>query len=95
MNNAPRNVYRTADGDWVAVRARSSQSIAERVVRLVGRPDLIDEPWFATGDQRAEHADELDEAVGALDRRPPAPTEVVAAFEEAEAAVGPVYDVAA
>ncbi len=53
-NNAPRNTYRTADGDWVAV-STSAQSIAERVMRLVGRPDLIDEPWFATGRTRAAH----------------------------------------
>ena len=51
-----------ADGDWVAV-STSSQSIAERVMRLVGRPDLIEQPWFASGHQRAEHADELDDAV--------------------------------
>ena len=38
-------------------------------MRLVGRPELIDEPWFATGAERAEHADELDEAVGVVDRR--------------------------
>ena len=40
-NNAPRNTYRTADGHWVAV-STSSQSIAERLLRLVGRPDLVD-----------------------------------------------------
>jgi crotonobetainyl-CoA:carnitine CoA-transferase CaiB-like acyl-CoA transferase len=91
VNNAPRNVYRTADGDWVAV-STSSQSIAERVMRLVGRPDLIDETWFASGHQRAEHADELDAAVGGwIETRPTA--DVLAAFERAEAAVGPVYDV--
>ena len=91
VNNAPRNVYRTGDGEWVAV-STSSQSIAERVMRLVGRPDLIDEPWFATGHQRAEHADELDDAVSSwIGARSTA--EVIAAFEEAEAAVGPVYDV--
>ena len=69
VNNAPRNVYRTADGEWVAV-STSSQSIAERVMRLVGRPDVIEQPWFATGHQRAQHADELDAAVGGVDRRP-------------------------
>lgn len=91
VNNAPRNVYRTADGEWVAV-STSSQSIAERVMRLVGRPELIDEPWFATGHQRAQHADELDEAVGAwIAGRPLAG--VLAAFDAAEAAIGPVYDV--
>ena len=30
-------------------------SIAERVLRLVGHPEIIDEPWFATGRERAEH----------------------------------------
>jgi crotonobetainyl-CoA:carnitine CoA-transferase CaiB-like acyl-CoA transferase len=91
VNNAPRNVYRTADGEWVAV-STSSQSIAERVMRLVGRPDVVEQPWFATGHQRAQHADELDEAVGAwIAARPTAA--VLAAFESAEAAIGPVYDV--
>ncbi|MEV8090070.1 CaiB/BaiF CoA transferase family protein [Streptomyces nigra] len=90
-NNAPRNTYRTADGTWVAV-STSAQSIAERVMRLVGRPDLIDEPWFATGVDRARHADVLDRAVGdwiALHTR----ADVLAAFEKAEAAVAPVQDI--
>ncbi|MFF1681685.1 CaiB/BaiF CoA transferase family protein [Streptomyces sp. NPDC058256] len=90
-NNAPRNTYRTADGSWVAV-STSAQSIAERLMRLVGRPELIDEPWFATGADRARHADVLDEAVGAwiADRTR---TEVLEAFEKAEAAVAPIQDV--
>src|SRR5690606_2190692 len=91
-NNAPRNTYRCADGSWVAV-STSAQSIAERVMRLVGRPEPIGEPWFATGAGRAAHADELDAAVaewiGARPRE-----EVLAAFEEAQAAIAPVYDVA-
>ncbi|NYD43210.1 CaiB/BaiF CoA transferase family protein [Nocardioides panaciterrulae] len=91
VNNAPRNVYRTGDGEWVAV-STSSQSIAERVLRMVGRADLIEQPWFASGGQRAEHADELDEAVGGwIAER--SREQVVRAFEEAEAAVGPIYDV--
>ncbi|MFD7059416.1 CaiB/BaiF CoA transferase family protein [Streptomyces sp. NPDC059906] len=91
QNNAPRNTYRTADGTWVAV-STSAQSVAERVMRLVGRPELIDEPWFATGADRARHADVLDAAVGdwiARHRR----ADVLAAFEKAEAAVAPVQDV--
>ncbi|MGV9274201.1 CaiB/BaiF CoA transferase family protein [Streptomyces griseosporeus] len=90
-NNAPRNTYRTADGTWVAV-STSAQSVAERVMRLVGRPDLIDEPWFATGAERARHADVLDAAVGdwiAARGR----DEVLAEFDKAEAAIAPVQDV--
>ncbi|MEU1007922.1 CoA transferase [Streptomyces sp. NPDC005890] len=90
-NNAPRNTYRTADGTWVAV-STSAQSVAERVLRLVGRPELIEEPWFATGTDRAAHADVLDEAVGSwIATRTRA--EVLAAFEKAEAAAAPVQDV--
>ncbi|MGW1542805.1 CaiB/BaiF CoA transferase family protein [Streptomyces sp. NPDC002309] len=91
QNNAPRNTYRTSDGSWVAV-STSAQSIAERVMRLVGRPELIDEPWFATGADRARHADVLDEAVGGWIAERPR-DEVLAAFEKAEAAVAPIQDI--
>lgn len=90
VNNAPRNAYRTKDGSWVAV-STSAQSIAERVVALVGRPELADEAWFATGATRAEHADLLDDAVGSWIARH-SRDEVIGAFEAAEAAVAPIYD---
>lgn len=91
VNNAPRNVYRTRDSDWVAV-STSSQSIAERVMRLVDRPELVDEPWFASGHSRAQHADELDDAVGSWIAARSTP-EVLTAFEAAQAAVAKVNDV--
>lgn len=91
-NNAPRNIYRTADDQWVAV-STSAQSIAERVMHLVGRPDLIDEPWFASGKTRAEHADLLDQVVGKWIGERDRDT-VIAEFERAEAAVAPLYTAA-
>ncbi len=91
VNNAPRNCYRTADDNWVAV-STSSQSIAERVLRLVGRPDYLEQPWFGSGQGRAAHADELDAAVGGWIAERDSET-VVAAFTEAQAAVAPIYDV--
>jgi crotonobetainyl-CoA:carnitine CoA-transferase CaiB-like acyl-CoA transferase len=90
-NNAPRNLYRTADGRWLAV-STSSQAIADRVMRLVGRADVVDEPWFSTGRGRAAHGEELDAAVSAWVASRNA-DEVTAAFEAAQAAVAPVYDV--
>ena len=90
-NNAPRNTYLTKDSRWVAV-STSAQSIAERVMRLVGRPELTEEPWFASGGERAKHADVLDEAVASWVARHDR-DEVVRAFEEAQAAVAPIYDV--
>ncbi|MGC4831808.1 CaiB/BaiF CoA transferase family protein [Micromonospora arida] len=92
VNNAPRNTYRTRDGRWVAI-STSAQAIAERVLRLVGHPEVIDEPWFANGVTRAQHADELDGYVGGwVAERDLA--EVVAEFEAAQAAVAPIYDIA-
>ncbi len=89
-HNAPRNVYRTADDRWVAVSA-SATSIAERVLRLVGRDDLVAQDWFQTGAGRAAHVDEIDGAVaGWIAAR--SRDEVVASFERAEAAVAPIYD---
>ncbi|HVD64770.1 MAG TPA: CoA transferase [Lapillicoccus sp.] len=90
-NNAPRNTYLTRDGRWVAV-STSAQSIAERVMRLVGRPELTQEPWFTSGGERAKHADVLDGAVASWVARHDR-DEVVRAFEEAHAAVAPIYDV--
>ncbi len=91
VNNAPRNTYRTADGKWVAI-STSTQSIAERAMRLVGHPEVIDEPWFASGAERAEHAQELDDHVGGWIAQHDL-EQVIDAFEEAEAAVAPVYDI--
>jgi crotonobetainyl-CoA:carnitine CoA-transferase CaiB-like acyl-CoA transferase len=90
-SNAPRNTYETKDKRWVAVSA-SANSIAERVMRLVGHPEVIDEPWFATGIGRAEHADLLDAYVAdwIAERTR---DEVVEAFATAEAAIAPIYDV--
>jgi crotonobetainyl-CoA:carnitine CoA-transferase CaiB-like acyl-CoA transferase len=89
-NNAPRNTYRTRDGSWVAV-STSAQRIAERVMALVGHPEVIGEPWFRSGRGRAAHVDLLDAYVGDwIARRTRA--EVLEAFAGAGAAIAPVYD---
>jgi crotonobetainyl-CoA:carnitine CoA-transferase CaiB-like acyl-CoA transferase len=91
VNNAPRNTYRTADDRWVAV-STSAQSIAERVMHLVGHPEVIEEVWFGSGAERAKHADELDGYVGEWIARHDL-DEVVRIFEEAHAAIAPIYDI--
>lgn len=90
-SNAPRNTYRTRDDRWVAI-STSAQSIAERVIRLVGHPELVDEPWFSSGRERARRADLLDRYVGDWIARRDL-DEVMEAFTAAEAAVAPVYDI--
>ncbi|MHB1734828.1 MAG: CaiB/BaiF CoA transferase family protein, partial [Ferrimicrobium acidiphilum] len=90
VNNAPRNTYQTRDGKWVAVSA-SAYRIACRVMELVGHPELIDQDWFADGRGRVAHVDEIDaylgDWIGHRDRE-----EVIRAFEEAQAAIAPIYD---
>jgi crotonobetainyl-CoA:carnitine CoA-transferase CaiB-like acyl-CoA transferase len=90
-NNAPRNAYVTRDGRWVAISA-SATSIAARVMRLVGRADLVEKPWFASAGERSRRAEVLDGAVqkwiAARDLE-----DVLAAFEDAGAACAPIYDV--
>ncbi|TDE58446.1 CoA transferase [Nonomuraea mesophila] len=90
-SNAPRNTYRTRDGRWLAI-STSAQPIAERVMTLVGRPDLVEQPWFASGHGRVQHVDELDEAVASWIAERDA-DEVIARFEEVQAAVAPIYDI--
>jgi crotonobetainyl-CoA:carnitine CoA-transferase CaiB-like acyl-CoA transferase len=89
---APRNAYQAKDGRWLGMSA-SSQSIAERVMRLVGHPEVINEPWFADHTGRVQHKNLLDRYIAAwVAERTSA--EVVAAFEDAEAVIGPIYSIA-
>ena len=88
-SNAPRNTYLTSDSRWLAI-STSATSIAERVMRLVGHPEVIDEEWFTSAKGRADHGDMLDAYVAEwIAARSEA--EVTAAFEAADAAVAPVY----
>ena len=89
---APRNAYLAKDGRWLGLSA-SAQSIAERVMRLVGRADLVDEPWFRDHTGRLEHEDEIDDAIAAWIAERDS-DEVVRAFEEQEAAIAPVLSIA-
>lgn len=89
-NNAPRNTYQTKDGSWVAVSA-SAVKIAERVMELVGHPELAKEPWFQSGRGRAEHVELIDGYISEwISER--SRSEVLEAFEAAEAAIAPIYD---
>ena len=90
-NSAPRNAYRTSDGKWVCLSA-STQQMAERLFRSIGREDLISNPRYRANAQRVQHAEELDAIIGAfVAERTQA--ENVTYFEKAEVTIGPIYDV--
>ena len=91
-NSGPRNAYRCKDGKYVGLSA-STQKMAERVFRSIGRPELIDDPRYRTNAGRVKHAEELDAVIGAfIAARTQA--ENVAFFEQAEVTIGPIYDIA-
>ncbi len=88
---APRNTYRTADGRWVALSG-TSQSVAERILAAVGRPELARDARFSTNDARIENVEALDaiigEWVGARTLQ-----EAMTTFEAHGAAASPIYDI--
>jgi crotonobetainyl-CoA:carnitine CoA-transferase CaiB-like acyl-CoA transferase len=89
---SPRNAYQARAGRWLGLSG-SSQSIAERVMRLVGRPEMVDEPWFSNHAGRLEHQDEIDEAIASWISSHDT-DDVVKAFEEQSAAIAPVLSIA-
>jgi crotonobetainyl-CoA:carnitine CoA-transferase CaiB-like acyl-CoA transferase len=90
-NSAPRNAYKCKDGLYVALSA-STQGMAERTFRAIGRANLIDDPRYRTNADRVQRAAELDAIIGAfIAERTQA--ENVKFFEQAEVTIGPIYDV--
>jgi formyl-CoA transferase len=89
--SAPRNAYKTKDGLYVCLSA-STQKMAERVLRSIGRDDLNHDPRYMTNAQRVKNAADLDAIIGAfVAERTQA--ENVAFFEKEEVTIGPIYDV--
>jgi crotonobetainyl-CoA:carnitine CoA-transferase CaiB-like acyl-CoA transferase len=89
---ALRNTYQTSDGGWVAISS-SSEGIAKRVLRIIGGEEMANDPRFATNTARLAYIEELNAMVAewmAARTR----DEVLAIFEEGEAAIAPVYDAA-
>lgn len=90
-NSGPRNAYPCKDGLYVGLSA-STQKMAERVFRSIGRPDLVDDPRYRTNTVRVKNAEALDAIIGAfIAQRTQA--ENVAFFEKAEVTIGPIYDI--
>jgi crotonobetainyl-CoA:carnitine CoA-transferase CaiB-like acyl-CoA transferase len=90
--SAPRNVYRCADGDYVALSG-STGAMARRVFEVIGRPDMIEDERFRTNSARVENRALVDEAVGAwfAEKRR---DEALALMRAAHVTVGPVYTIA-
>lgn len=60
---APTNAYICKDGKSVVI-AGNGDSIFQRYMRVIGRPDLAEDPLLENNAQRWDRRDELDRAIG-------------------------------
>jgi len=89
---APSNTYRTEDDGYVVI-AGNSDPIFKRLMHVVGRADLADDPELARNDGRAAQSARLDEAIAAWTTHH-STDDVLAALEAAEVPSGRIYSVA-
>ena len=90
--SAPRNVYRCADGKYVAISG-STETMARRIFRAIGCADMIEDARFSTNSARVAHRPLVDAAVGgwfATKNR----DQALALMRQAGVTAGPVYDIA-
>ncbi|MGN3963586.1 CaiB/BaiF CoA transferase family protein [Burkholderia gladioli] len=89
---APSNTYRTEDGAFVVI-AGNSDPIFRRLMQVIGRPELAEDPALAHNDGRVRQNAMLDAAIGAWTSHHSI-DEVLAALERAEVPAGRIYSVA-
>jgi crotonobetainyl-CoA:carnitine CoA-transferase CaiB-like acyl-CoA transferase len=84
---APSDIYRTRDG-WITV-AVNGDPLFRRVAKLVGAPQWIDDPRFASDKSRGDNGAIISTAVGEWCAARTS-AEAIAAFEQARVPAGPV-----
>ncbi|MDB5530088.1 MAG: CoA transferase [Devosia sp.] len=89
---SPRNVYRCADGKFLALSG-STPPVARRIFETIGRSDMNDDPRFATNSDRVKHRGLVDEAIGVWFAQRDS-GEALAIMRKAGATVGPIYNIA-
>jgi len=89
---APTNAYLCKDGAYALV-AGNGDSIFKRLMALIERPDLANDPALADNAGRVARVAELDAAIGAWTAQRPV-AEVLQALDEAAVPAGRIYTVA-
>jgi crotonobetainyl-CoA:carnitine CoA-transferase CaiB-like acyl-CoA transferase len=90
--SAPRNVYRCADGRYVAISG-STETMARRILQTIGRADMLADARFSTNSARVANRPLVDAAVGGWFAARPR-DEALALMRAAGVTAGPVYDIA-
>jgi crotonobetainyl-CoA:carnitine CoA-transferase CaiB-like acyl-CoA transferase len=89
---SPRNVYRCADGKYIALSG-STQTVAHRIFEIIGQPEMKTDPRFADNSARVKNRELVDMAVGAWFAERDH-DEALRIMRDAGATVGPVYSAA-
>ncbi len=86
---APSNAYPCIDGQYVLIAA-NGDSLFKRLMELIGRNDLGNDPDLARNDGRAKRADAIDEAIGQWTRQRTL-EEILAALQSIAVPAGRIY----
>jgi len=89
---SPSNTYPSSDGRHVVI-AGNSDAIFKRLMQVIGRPDLADEPALASNDGRVRSNEMLD-AVIATWTSARTMDEILARLDAADVPAGRIYSVA-
>ncbi len=89
--SAPRNVYQTGDGKYLSMSC-SAQSVFERTMNAIGRPELVDDPRFIDNRKRGENVDQIDEIISEWMGKHTL-EEAMAVMLASGAAAAPIYSV--
>ncbi|MBU3604890.1 CaiB/BaiF CoA-transferase family protein [Polynucleobacter sp. AP-Kaivos-20-H2] len=89
---APTNAYQCADGGYVLV-AGNGDSIFKRLMTVIGRVDLGNDPQLETNDGRVKRVAELDQAIGKWAKTVSA-TKALEALDSVSVPAGKIYTVA-
>jgi len=89
---APTNAYCCKEGNYILI-AGNGDSIFKRLMKLIGRDDLADDPALADNAGRVKRVQELDQAIGdwCKDRNA---DEVLDALDKAAVPSGRIYTIA-
>jgi crotonobetainyl-CoA:carnitine CoA-transferase CaiB-like acyl-CoA transferase len=87
-----RGAFQTSDDHWVAISAATSETAA-RFFAAIEREDLLDDPRFATHEERVAHRSELNDVLAGEFRRF-TQREILALAREHRLTIGPVLDMA-
>lgn len=89
---APTNAYRCQDGNYVLI-AGNGDSIFKRLMKLIGRDDLAEDPTLADNAGRVARVGELDQVIGEWSAQHGS-GEVLEALDKAGVPSGRIYTIA-